>query len=201
MSVTAMPLRPVARTGIVVLAIGLALGVGGAVWAAAEGTSQEAVHRSLSNDEFLAWNATREGVVTLPGGTQMLVLTAGEGPSPQPTDLVEVGYKGQLKDGKVFDENEKVPFPASGLIPGFTAAMARMQVGGSYRVWIPSDQGYGPRGSPPVIPPDSLLIFDIKLLSINNPQLLSELQMMQQLRAMQGGGARPPGAGEPPQGR
>ena len=195
MSVTAMPLRPVARTGIVVLAVGLALGIGGAVWAGVEGSDREAVHRSLSNDGFLAWNARREGVVTLPGGTQMTTLVPGAGPSPQPDDLVEIGYKGQLKDGHVFDEQEKVPFPASGAIPGFTAAMARMQVGGKYRLWIPADQGYGPQGSPPVIPPDSLLVFDVALQSINNPQVLSEMRMMQQLRAWQqgAGGGTPAG--------
>lgn len=202
MSVTAMPLRPVGRTGIVVLAVGLAVGVGGAVWAASAGTSSESIYLSQPDDEFLAWNRTRAGVAVLEGGTQMLVLEPGTGPSPQPSDLVEIGYKGQLKNGDVFDENEKVPFPASGAIPGFTAAMARMQVGGNYRIWIPADQGYGERGSPPVIPPSSLLVFDVTLHSINNPEVLAEMQMMQQLRAMQQGSAGTPVGGEgPPEGR
>lgn len=198
MSVTAMPLRPVGRTGIVLLAVGLVLGIGGAVWAAAEGTSNESVYLSQSDADFLAWSGRQDGVETLTGGTQMKVLQAGEGPSPQPTDLLEIGYKGSLKDGKVFDENEKVPFPASGAIPGFDKAMARMQVGGRYRIWIPSDEGYGPRGSPPVIPPDSMLIFDVTLHSINNPELIAQMQMMQQLQAMQQGHAQAGGESPPP---
>ena len=198
MSVTAMPLRPVARTGVVVLAIGLALGIGGAVWAAVEGTSRDAVHLSLPADEFLAWHARQDGVTVLEGGTQVRVLRAGEGATPQPTDLLEIGYAGRLRDGEVFDEQDKVPFPASGAIPGFDRAMARMQVGGKYRVWIPADQGYGPQGRPPVIPPDSMLIFDVELKSINNPEVLAQIQMMQQLQAMQGrGGPAEPGTSAP----
>ena len=196
MSVTAMPLRPVGRTGIAILAAGLALGLGGAVWAAGEGTGRESIQLTRPAADFLRWNAARDGVETLPGGTQMRVVEEGAGVTPQPPDLVEIGYKGMLADGKVFDENDKAPFPASGTIPGFSEALQRMRVGGRYRVWIPADQGYGERGSPPVIPPDSLLIFDVSLLTINNPELIQQLQMMEQLRALQGArgdrGAPPP---------
>ncbi len=196
MSATAMPLRPVGRTGIVLLAVGLALGLGGAVWAAGEGTGREEVQLTRPAADFLRWNAGRAGVQTLPGGTQMLALEEGAGDVPKPEDLVEIGYKGLLADGTVFDQSDKAPFPASGTIPGFSEALQRMRVGGRYRVWIPADQGYGERGSPPVIPPDSLLIFDVSLLSINNPELIRQLQLMQQLRALQGArggeGAPPP---------
>ena len=190
-----MPLRPVGRTGIALLAASLAVGLAGAVWAATEGTGRESIQLTRPSSEFLAWNARRAGVQTLPGGTQLLVRDEGAGAMPQPQDLVEIGYRGMLADGSVFDQNDKAPFPASGTIPGFSEALQRMRVGGRYRVWIPADQGYGERGSPPVIPPDSLLIFDVSLLSINNPELIQQLQMMEQLRALQGAGR---GAGAPP---
>lgn len=191
MSVTAMPLRPVGRTGVAILAVGLTLGIGGAVWAATQGTGRETIQLTRSTAEFLSWNADRPGVTVLPGGAQIMVLEEGTGASPTPDALVEITYEGRLADGTVFDASEKVPFPASGTIPGFSAGLAAMQVGGRYRLWIPPEQGYGPNGSPPVIPPDSLLVFDIELLSIDNPELLQQLQMMQQLRALQGaqGGA------------
>ena len=199
MSTTAVPLRPVGRTGLILLAVGLALGIGGAVWAAGEGTGREAIQLKRAPADFFAWNAKREGVATLPGGTQMMVLEPGTGASPQAPDLLEISYEGRLANGSVFDKNEKVPFPASGAIPGFTEALTRMQVGGRYRIWIPSDQAYGPTGRPPVIPPDSMLIFDVGLLSINNPELIQQMQMMQQLQAMQGAGAG--GSPPPPEGR
>lgn len=195
MSVTAMPLRPVGRTGVAILAASLALGIGGAVWAASAGTDREAIQLTRGTADFLLWNATRSGVEVLPGGAQLLTLEAGEGSSPQPDDLVELTYEGRLADGSVFDKNEKVPFPASGTIPGFSAGLAKMRVGGRYRLWIPPEQGYGPQGRPPVIPPDSLLVFDVELLSINNPELIQQLQLMQQLQALQGAGL---GAGEGP---
>ncbi len=206
MSVTAMPLRPVARTGIVILAVSLVVGIGGAVWAAGEGTDRAAIQMTRGTAEFLRWNAARSGVVTLAGGTQIKVLEAGDGPSPSPDDIVELGYTGRLADGSVFDENEKVPFPASGTIPGFSAGLATMQVGGRYRLWIPPEEGYGASGRPPVIPPDSLLVFDVALKSINNPEIIQQIQMMQQLQALQGAGrgGEPDGGGEgmaPPQGR
>ena len=202
MSVTAMPLRPVARTGIAILGVCLAIGVGGAVWAGVEGTDRAAIQMTRGTPEFLRWNGARSGVETLAGGTQIEVLEAGAGPSPSPDDIVEIGYTGKLSDGSVFDKNDKVPFPASGTIPGFSAGLAKMHVGGRYRVWIPPEQGYGAEGRPPIIPPDSLLVFDIALKTINNPEIVQQLRMMQQLQQMQGaarGGA--PGEGVPPDGR
>lgn len=198
MSTTAVPLRPVGRTGLILLAAGLALGIGGAVWAASEGTGREAIQLKRDPAQFFLWNARRDGVTVLPGGTQMTTLEGGEGATPQASDLLEISYEGRLADGSVFDKNEKVPFPASGAIPGFTEALIRMQVGGRYRIWIPADQAYGPSGRPPVIPPDSMLIFDVDLLSINNPELIQQMLMMQQLQAMQGGAGAPP---PPPEGR
>ena len=117
--------------------------------------------------EFLAKNAKAPGVTSLPNGLQYKVLTEGAGPMPKATDSVVVAYKGSLIDGTVFDKNDHFPTPVTGrTIRGWSEILPLMKSGSKWEVVIPADLGYGVRGFPPKIGPDSVLIFEMELLSI-----------------------------------
>ncbi len=121
--------------------------------------------------DFLAANAKKDSVVTLPSGLQYKVITAGTGEKPKATDRVEVNYEGRLIDGTVFDSsykrNKPQEFGVSGVVKGFSEALQNMPVGSTWEVYIPQELAYGDaerQGSP--IQPYSTLIFKIELLSI-----------------------------------
>ncbi|RFS19809.1 FKBP-type peptidyl-prolyl cis-trans isomerase [Chitinophaga silvatica] len=120
--------------------------------------------------KFLAENATKPGVVTLPDGLQYLILDEGTGPKPTIDDKVRTHYHGTLIDGTVFDSSvergQPISFPVSGVIKGWTEALQLMPVGSKWRLFIPSELAYGDRGAGPKIGPGSTLIFDVTLLAI-----------------------------------
>lgn len=128
------------------------------------------------NEDFLAANKEKDGVKTLPSGVQYKVLASGKGPSPKATDTVKVHYRGKLVDGKVFDQSysgetpakrdQPAEFQVKGVIKGWTESLLKMKVGDKWQITLPSELAYGERGSPPVIPPNSVLIFDVELLEI-----------------------------------
>ena len=132
----------------------------------------------VEGEAFLATNKLNPGVktlsVTLPSGQtselQYLVITNGDGPVPKATDRVSVNYRGTLINGTEFDSSFKrgrpATFPVSGVIPGWTQALEKMSVGSKWKLFIPSELAYGERGSQPTIPPNSTLLFDVELLSI-----------------------------------
>ncbi len=121
---------------------------------------------------FLAANATKPGVVTLPSGLQYKVLVAGTGPKPSATDSVVCNYRGSLLDNTEFDSSYKrgqpATFPVSGVIKGWTEALQLMPVGSKWQLFIPSDLAYGERGQGP-IGPNATLVFEVELLSIKPP--------------------------------
>jgi FKBP-type peptidyl-prolyl cis-trans isomerase FklB len=118
---------------------------------------------------FLAANATKEGVVTLPSGLQYKVLVAGTGPKPAATDTVVCNYKGTLLDNTEFDNSYKRGQPATfgvgGVIKGWTEALQLMPTGSKWQLFVPADLAYGERGRDP-IGPNATLIFEVELLSI-----------------------------------
>jgi FKBP-type peptidyl-prolyl cis-trans isomerase FklB len=118
---------------------------------------------------FLAANATKAGVVTLPSGLQYKILTAGTGPKPVATDTVVCNYRGALIDDTEFDSSYKRGQPATfnvgGVIKGWTEALQLMPVGSKWQLFIPPDLAYGERGPGP-IGPNATLVFDVELLSI-----------------------------------
>ena len=118
---------------------------------------------------FLAANATKEGVVTLPSGLQYKVLTAGTGAKPSAADTVVCNYRGTLLDNTEFDSSYKrgqpMTFRVGGVIKGWTEALQLMPVGSKWQLFIPPDLAYGDRGQGP-IGPNSTLIFEVELLSI-----------------------------------
>ena len=123
-----------------------------------------------AGEEFLAANKTKDGVVTLPSGLQYKILTAGTGPKPTLSDSVVCNYKGTLLDNTEFDSSYKrgqpATFPVGGVIKGWTEALQLMPVGSKWQLFVPSDLAYAERSPSPQIGPDSMLIFEVELLSI-----------------------------------
>jgi FKBP-type peptidyl-prolyl cis-trans isomerase FklB len=121
---------------------------------------------------FLAANATKPGVVTLPSGLQYKVLVAGTGPKPAATDSVVCNYRGTLLDNTEFDSSYKRGQPAtfgvSQVIRGWTEALQLMPAGSKWQLFIPSDLAYGERGQGP-IGPNATLVFEVELVSIKPP--------------------------------
>ena len=119
---------------------------------------------------FLAENRGTAGVFATASGIQYRVERAGQGPRPRASDRVRVHYRGTLLDGTEFDSsyarNEPAVFGLDQVIAGWTEGLQLMPIGGKYRFWIPGDLAYGQRGSPPNIPPNSTLVFDVELLDI-----------------------------------
>ena len=120
--------------------------------------------------DFLEKNKSQEGVVVLPSGLQYIEQRAGEGASPGPDSKVIVHYRGTLINGKVFDSSYSRGTPASfklnGVIPGFRESITLMRPGAKWMVFIPSELGYGEKGTGSGIGPNETLIFDIELISV-----------------------------------
>ena len=119
---------------------------------------------------YLEANRENEGVITTDSGLQYVVLEAGDGPMPTYEDTVEVHYQLQLLDGSIVDSSyqrgESAHFPLAVIIEGFKEAVSLMPVGSTVRAWVHPSLGYGAQANE-VIPPNSLLIFDIQLLGID----------------------------------
>jgi FKBP-type peptidyl-prolyl cis-trans isomerase FklB len=122
---------------------------------------------------FLDENAKKQGVTTLPSGLQYSVETEGTGAKPKATDTVTVHYRGTLTDGTEFDSSytrgKPAEFRVDQVIKGWTEALQLMKQGSKWKIVIPSALAYGERGAGP-IGPNSVLLFDVELLGINEPE-------------------------------
>lgn len=120
--------------------------------------------------KFMEENAARPGIVKRDSGLQYEVLVEGTGSIPKATDKVVAHYEGRLLSGKVFDSSYKrgqpATFPVNGLIQGWQEALQIMPVGSKWRLYIPSELGYGARGAGADIPGGATLIFDLELIQI-----------------------------------
>lgn len=120
--------------------------------------------------EFMTANRGRPGVFATASGIQYSVEKQGTGPRPRASDRVRVHYRGTLLDGTEFDSSysrgEPAVFGLGQVIAGWTEGLQLMPIGGKYRFWIPGELAYGTRGSPPNIPPNATLVFDVELLDI-----------------------------------
>jgi FKBP-type peptidyl-prolyl cis-trans isomerase len=127
----------------------------------------ESNHRAAA--KFLAENGKKSDIVTTASGLQYKVLAAGAGASPKTTDEVTVNYRGTLINGTEFDSSYKRGQPANfqvnRVIPGWTEALGLMKPGAKYQLFIPPQLAYDLRSAPP-IPPGSLLIFEVELVSV-----------------------------------
>ena len=175
MSATAVPIQPIKKGSVLKLWLALILLATIAVAVAWYGTGS------------LQYQTTESGL-------QFRVIKEGEGPHPTSADIALIDYTGRLPDGKVFDSSKGQPRPlaVSGTIPGFSEGLQLMKKGGTYRLRIPPELGYGAepqkdQAGQVVIPGNATLEFDITL---------HEFMNMAQLQGMMGG--MPPGGAAPP---
>ena len=139
-----------------------------------------AAKNKAEGEAFLAKNKTEPGVITLPDGLQYKVITNGNGAIPTGTDVVTVHYRGMFIDGTEFDSSYKRGIPrhfsiGNAILPGWTEALMRMPVGSKWQLFLPPELAYGEQGRPgmqgrPGIPPNSVLIFEIELLSTQHQE-------------------------------
>ncbi len=132
--------------------------------------AQGATDNRDEGEAFLAQNAERDGVVTLPSGLQYEVLAQGDGATPRRRSTVVVHYSGTLVDGTPFDSSfsrgEPLRFRLNQVIPGWGEALQLMRVGDKWRLFIPADLAYGDQGVGSLILPGSALIFEVELLEV-----------------------------------
>ncbi len=130
------------------------------------------VRNKLEGENFLAENKKNSDVTELQSGLQYKVLINGDGDKPSATDSVVVHYRGTLIDGTEFDSSytrgQPVALQVNRVIPGWQEALPLMSVGSKWQIFVPSILAYGEQQAGPQIGPNSTLIFDIELLSINN---------------------------------
>ena len=119
---------------------------------------------------FLAENAGKDGVKTLPSGLQYREIQGGEGATPQASDRVSVNYRGRLIDGTEFDSSYRRGKPSTfqvrRVIPGWREALQLMREGAKWELYVPPELAYGERSPSRWIPPNSALIFEVELLSV-----------------------------------
>ena len=122
-----------------------------------------------AGETFLAENAKRENVVTLPSGLQYEIIKQGDGPKPSASNTVTCHYHGTTLKGEVFDSSVKrgqpASFPLNAVIKGWTEALQLMPVGSKWKLFIPPQLAYGNRTISREIGPNSTLIFEVELIS------------------------------------
>ncbi len=131
---------------------------------------QIAEENKRAGEAFLAENAKRPGVITLPSGLQYEVLAEGKGRKPKATDKVQCHYHGTLIDGQVFDSSIQRGAPAvfgvNQVIPGWVEALQLMPEGSRWKLYIPSGLAYGEQGAGGSIPANATLVFEVELIKI-----------------------------------
>lgn len=126
---------------------------------------------STAGENFLNQNKNAKGVHTTPSGLQYKINHQTKGKSPKATDTVTVEYEGRLIDGTVFDStamhgNKPATFPLNGVISGWTEGLQLMNEGSNFTFYIPAELAYGDQSPSPLIPANSTLIFDVKLIKV-----------------------------------
>ncbi len=123
-----------------------------------------------AGDAFRAANAKMPGVVTLPSGLQYKILTPGNGKMPTAESTIMCNYRGTFIDGMEFDSShdKPVPFTLNGIIPGMSEALKLMSTGAKWQLVIPPNLAYGDRGAGGVIGPNTTLVFDVEVVSIQD---------------------------------
>jgi FKBP-type peptidyl-prolyl cis-trans isomerase FklB len=123
-------------------------------------------------EKFMVDNKKKDGVKTTASGLQYKVIKEGNGAQPKSTDTVTVNYRGTLIDGTEFDSSYKrgqpASFPVGGVIKGWSEALQLMKTGSKYQLFIPPSLAYGEHSPSPTIPPNSALLFEVELMSVQS---------------------------------
>jgi FKBP-type peptidyl-prolyl cis-trans isomerase FklB len=131
--------------------------------------SKKAAVNLLIGKKFLDDNKKKDSVISLPSGLQYKIITQGQGELPTVNDKVSVHYEGRLINGKIFDSSKQkgqpLEFAVNGVIKGWTEALQLMRKGSKWMLYVPPDLAYGDQNIPG-IEPNSVLIFEVELLSI-----------------------------------
>jgi FKBP-type peptidyl-prolyl cis-trans isomerase len=126
---------------------------------------------ALDKVEGEAWleevKADNSNIQTTESGLMYEIINAGDETikATSDADQVVAYYRGTLKDGSEFDQNDSIAFALNGVIKGWTEGLKLIGKGGEINLWIPSELGYGPQGGGP-IPPNAALKFEVKLLDV-----------------------------------
>ncbi len=135
--------------------------------------AEAGLKNKAEGEAFLTTNKNNPGVITLPDGLQYKVLTDGSGPTPTVASTVTVNYRGTFINGTEFDSSARaghpVTFPVTGVIKGWTEALQLMKTGSKWQLYVPANLAYGEQGNR-AIPGNSVLIFDVELLSVEAPK-------------------------------
>jgi FKBP-type peptidyl-prolyl cis-trans isomerase FklB len=135
---------------------------------------QELLANRAAGDQFRKNYAQSPGVKRLAEGLLYRVLQKGSGVTPNLSDEVTVHYEGRLVDGTVFEssyeQKEPIPFFMEDVIQGWQIALENMKAGDKWEVVLPPEKAYGKAGDPPVIGPESTLVFTIELISVQDPE-------------------------------
>jgi FKBP-type peptidyl-prolyl cis-trans isomerase len=131
---------------------------------------EQVVQNAADAEKFLVENKEKDGVRTTESGLQYIVLKEGDGITPKLEDTAVVHYVGTFTDGKEFDNshsrNEPAKVRVNGVIKGWTEALPMMKTGSHWKLFVPPDLAYGRNGMPPRIPPNKVLVFEMKLLAV-----------------------------------
>lgn len=145
-----------------------------------EKAQKVAMKNKTDGDMFLEKNKQQPDIKTTQTGLQYRVIKDGTGTAPKATDQVVTHYKGKLIDGTVFDSSydrgEPATFPVNGVIAGWTEALQLMKPGSKWELFIPANLAYGEQGVGDIIPPNSVLLFEVELISVVNQDKQSAKQ-------------------------
>ena len=121
------------------------------------------------HQKFFDKNAKKKGITSLPSGIQYMIIKDGDGELVKPENTIQVHYTGSLVDGTIFDSsverNQPATLGVNQVIPGWQEILPKMNVGSKWKIFIPPALGYGASGAGS-IPPHSILIFEIEIISI-----------------------------------
>ncbi|MBU4486774.1 MAG: FKBP-type peptidyl-prolyl cis-trans isomerase [Candidatus Delongbacteria bacterium] len=134
-----------------------------------EDINVNAKRNAQQSDQYLSENMKNKNVKSLKGGLQYIIIKEGSGTKPVLSDKIKINYTGTLISGEEFENTYKKGEPAvlqlKNTVKGFQEGLLMMKAGSKYKLFVPPKLGYGTaaRG---VIPPNSVLIFEVELLEI-----------------------------------